>query len=235
MINQLIHALSNINENLHPEELLDTLWLADKLNLASTNHVKGQKLDDQSFDETEIKDTSSNFQNSKTNKRIASSDNSKAKSSDDNPPIKKRSIYVKTKQFESTKSNVNTIRVLSSYFIPDKLSIIRALRPLKRYVQSKKEFIFDEEATVEKIAEEKLWLPALKGIPKQQFSLYLIIDYSPSMVIWQPFILELKQLFEQMGLFLFVKSWWMMNDHGKIQFLSSLGKSWHPSYPLKTS
>ena len=232
MINQFIYALNNIHANLHPEEVLDALWLADKLYFKSISHDQTKR---QMQKNVKLKDgkvfegTSQKSQHNKIHEEVESNDDSK-KSSDN-----KSQKYIYPMNEQCDMSNVNTFRAPSSHFIPDKLSIIRALRPLKRYIQSKNELVFDEAATVEKIAEEKLWLPALKGIPKQQFSLYLIIDYSPSMVIWQPFISELKQLFEHMGLFHYVKSWWMINDQNAndVQFLSSLGEGSIPRHSIE--
>ena len=49
--------------------------------------------------------------------------------------------------------------------LPGKLALGRALRPLMRRVPSYDRFELDEEATVQRIADEDNWLPVLRPRP----------------------------------------------------------------------
>ena len=62
-------------------------------------------------------------------------------------------------------SNGLPIKVPTVQALRNQLAISRSLKPLKRQVPSKNEFIVDETATVERIAEEKLyWICLMKAM-----------------------------------------------------------------------
>jgi hypothetical protein len=98
-------------------------------------------------------------------------------------------------------------RTPAATMLPDALSIERALRPLRYRVESPINLILDEEATVQRIAEEQVWWPVLQGEPERWFEVALVVDQSPSMVIWQQTIAELRDLFERHGAFRHVRTW----------------------------
>ncbi len=99
--------------------------------------------------------------------------------------------------------------------LPDPLSIERALRPLMRSVESRKNTILDEDATVQRVAEEGIWCPVLQGEPERWFEIALVIDQSPFMIIWQQTINELRYLFERHGAFRHVRTWSMVTKKNK--------------------
>jgi len=58
--------------------------------------------------------------------------------------------------------------------LPNALNLGRALRPLHRKQPSRTRRIMDEEATVQSIAEQRLWQPVLMGAPERWFELALV-------------------------------------------------------------
>jgi tetratricopeptide (TPR) repeat protein len=87
------------------------------------------------------------------------------------------------------------------------LKIARALRPLGRQVPSPSKQVFDEEATIYRIAEEGVWLPATKPSTEKWLDLALVIDKSRSMLIWERTVWELRQLLTSFGIFKNVECW----------------------------
>ena len=99
------------------------------------------------------------------------------------------------------------IQVPAAPAILNKLEICRALRPLMRKVPSFTQTIFDEEATVTRIAEKDVWLPVTKPKPERWLDLELVVEESSASFIWQETIDELQQLLETQGAFRNVRVW----------------------------
>jgi hypothetical protein len=99
---------------------------------------------------------------------------------------------------------------------------------LKRRVPSHTQSVLDEVATVQRIAEEKLWIPVMRPAPERWFELALVIDEAASMMLWKQTIQEFRQLLEQHGAFRDVRTWGLSTDlRGKVaaSFQDSLGSS----------
>jgi hypothetical protein len=85
------------------------------------------------------------------------------------------------------------------------LPLARALRPFKRRVPSRTSFVIDEAATAARVAEEGIWLPVLRPAPARWLDLALVVDTSPSMVVWRRTLAELRTLAERLGAFRIVR------------------------------
>lgn len=83
------------------------------------------------------------------------------------------------------------------------LDFVRALRPLKRKVPSRRDddAVLDEDATAEQAAHDELWLPVTKPATQRWLDLTLVVDTSPSMTLWQTQVNECISLFSQLGAF----------------------------------
>ena len=102
------------------------------------------------------------------------------------------------------------IKIKSAPALRDPLSLIRALRPLILQVPTGRNAGLDENATVQKIADERIWLPIMQPVVEPWLELALIIDESPSMLIWQRTVWELQRLFKHYGAFRDVRTWGMV-------------------------
>ncbi|MBF0565382.1 MAG: hypothetical protein HQK89_09075 [Nitrospirae bacterium] len=91
--------------------------------------------------------------------------------------------------------------------IAERLSIGKALRPLKKNIPSRHMFILDEEETAHLIADSGVLLPVFKPVPSRWLEVILVADESSSMIVWQSTILELKLLMERVGAFRNVQLW----------------------------
>ena len=85
--------------------------------------------------------------------------------------------------------------------IKDAAAVTRALRPLRRPIDSMTYGILDEAATADRIADTQLWVPELLPVPERWLDLVLIIDDSASMIIWQRTVAEFRTLLIQLAAF----------------------------------
>jgi hypothetical protein len=87
--------------------------------------------------------------------------------------------------------------------LPDQLRLVRALRPLKRMVRSRRDgaVTLDAEATAEWAAETGMWWPVTRWTRERWLDLTLVLDNAPSMGLWQPQVAAFRALIEQLGAF----------------------------------
>jgi nucleoside phosphorylase len=122
-------------------------------------------------------------------------------------------LYARTDRKTASESMSGyPFRTPATMMLPHSLSIGRALRPLMQRVTSQKKYLIDENATVERIADSKIWSPLLRGAPERWLELALVVEQSPSMQIWQPVIAELRRLLEHHGAFRDVRTWELHSD-----------------------
>ncbi|MEQ9358029.1 SAV_2336 N-terminal domain-related protein [Coleofasciculus chthonoplastes] len=121
------------------------------------------------------------------------------------------------------------IQVQAAPALQDKLSIARSLRPLKRKVRSQTRQVLDEAATVNRIAEEEIWLPVLKGASERWLNLEFVIEASEFSFIWDATLMEFRQILERQGAFRNVRTWWLEGtEQGKLNLVSQ--KSQPPEF-----
>jgi hypothetical protein len=85
--------------------------------------------------------------------------------------------------------------------LPFGRDIARAMQPFKRRVLSPVEQEPDEEATAERAADDRLWLPQMRPAPTRWLSLAVVVDASPSMEVWRPTVGAFIRLLKQHGSF----------------------------------
>ncbi|MFD8303281.1 SAV_2336 N-terminal domain-related protein [Streptomyces sp. NPDC059690] len=85
------------------------------------------------------------------------------------------------------------------------LGLQRALRPLKRRIESPVGHELDEPATADRIARlgaaPEWWLPVMRPTRERWLRLNLVYDTGPTMPVWQPLIRELHTMLAQSGVF----------------------------------
>lgn len=94
-----------------------------------------------------------------------------------------------------------TIRSPAAFALPGTLELGRCLRPLQRRVPSRSRLLLDENATAHRIADTGDWTPVLHYAPERWLDVFLIVDESSSMIIWQRTLSELQNLLERQGAF----------------------------------
>jgi hypothetical protein len=109
--------------------------------------------------------------------------------------------------------------------LPAAREIAKALRPLMRRYPSRTQAIFDEQATVQKIADERiawiggrrsrvsgLWHIQLQPARERWFDVELVADVGASMVLWRQSIAEFHHLLLRHGAFRGVRAWSLNTD-----------------------
>lgn len=91
----------------------------------------------------------------------------------------------------------------TGWSLHDRLRITRALRPLKRFVTSRRvgDVVIDETATAERAVQDELWWPVTRQRRERWLDLTLVIDAAPSMALWRHKISAFVELLEQLGAF----------------------------------
>ncbi|MDX3187393.1 FxSxx-COOH system tetratricopeptide repeat protein [Streptomyces sp. MN03-5084-2B] len=87
--------------------------------------------------------------------------------------------------------------------LPGAADLVRALRPFKRKVFSKKadDVELDEDRTAEEAAQTGMWLPVTRRRRGRWLDLTLVVDSSPSMALWTPTVNAFERLLERLGAF----------------------------------
>ena len=85
--------------------------------------------------------------------------------------------------------------------LPERRRIARALRPLMRGSPSPRDEELDEEATAIRAAQDRLWVPESRPTKWHPLEVALVVDRSPSMVIWQQTAREFRDLLAHQGAF----------------------------------
>jgi hypothetical protein len=104
------------------------------------------------------------------------------------------------------------VRAPAAAALGEQLSLAKALRPLARKVPSRHRQQLDEQATATRIAEEEIWIPAMKPAPARWLEIALVVDGYESMSIWRQAIAELHALLHSVGAFRDVRYWVLDQD-----------------------
>jgi hypothetical protein len=118
------------------------------------------------------------------------------------------------------------LQVPNARSLREPLALARALKPLLRQVMTGYSTVLDEAATVERIADEGVWLPVLKPSLEPWLELALVVDEGVSMQIWRRTIVELQRFMEHYGVFRDVRVWGLLTDDlGQVQIRPGIGRS----------
>lgn len=110
-----------------------------------------------------------------------------------------------TPQAEETRAM--PLRVPEAKALADELLIGRVLRPLKQSRPSTSRYHFDEEATVNALAETGLPDVVLRPAPERWLDLALVVDDGMSMLLWQRLATELHALLRRAGAFRMIRTY----------------------------
>jgi type VI secretion system protein ImpC len=104
------------------------------------------------------------------------------------------------------------IRAPTGAALPGSLALARALRPLRRRMPSRTRRVLDVAETVRRVAEEGVWLPALRPARDRWLDLALVVDSGASMGPWRSTATELQKLLSCIGAFRTVRVWNLETD-----------------------
>ncbi|ACC85234.1 SAV_2336 N-terminal domain-related protein [Nostoc punctiforme] len=201
MIERVIGAFQNLGFDLTDTEIADILWLAVQMRSSQSSSVS----------ETQQQNSASTQKTVSASPQLPLEQNINFSKSI-NKTEANANVYPQSSQDNNETSSGLPIKVPTAQALRNKLEISRSLKPLKRRVPSRNEFILDEIATAERIAEEKLLLPVMCPARDRWLEVALVIDEGTSMFLWQQTIKEFKQLLERHGAFRDVRTWGLFTD-----------------------
>lgn len=93
------------------------------------------------------------------------------------------------------------VRAPTDPVLPDRLAVLRALRPLKRSAPATRSREMDEQATIDWYAERRRWLPVLRPVTERALDLAVVVDRGPAGALWDGLVGEVLALCRQLGAF----------------------------------
>ena len=215
MIESLISALG-LELGLTSKEIADVVWLALQMNevdrLPELVPDRSEKVQPTPQPKPS---TEPSFQNSERQER-----------SEPQPSEPQAGLYAPDYQDSASMAGALALKVPDARSMREPLSLARALKPLLRKVMTGYRMVLDEAATVERIAEEGVWLPVLQPSLEPWLELALVVDESVSMQIWRRTIVELHRFMEHYGVFRDVRVWGLLTDEqGQVQIRPGMGKA----------
>lgn len=222
MIDELITALSQEVE-MSTEEIADTIWLALQIQESPSESVSSNfSLSEEDIGAIDNKITSPELQpQTPDSNEIRKNQDSEAQ---------KAKIYPQGQQ--QTESLDLSFKTPNAPSLRQPLTLARALKPLMRRIPAGTNFVLDETATIERIANTKLWLPVLRPTLEPWLDLELVVDESISMQIWRQTIRDLEKLLKNYGIFRDVRVWGMTaNDGEKVQVCRGIGAAARNKFP----
>lgn len=96
-----------------------------------------------------------------------------------------------------------------------RLDLARALRPLRKKVPAVGQLEVDEDATIERIADQRIWSPVLKPAPERWLDVALVVEDTESLPLWEETISEFQTLLERQGAFRRVTTWRLQAEPGQ--------------------
>jgi hypothetical protein len=85
--------------------------------------------------------------------------------------------------------------------LPNARLIARAMRPLSRRTPSPWRKVLNEEATAERAAQDRMWVPEFHPDSWHEFQLVIVIDTAGAAEVWQQMVRELCDLLRRQGAF----------------------------------
>jgi O-acetyl-ADP-ribose deacetylase (regulator of RNase III) len=219
-IARLVQALQSHDLDPIAEEVADLIWLAQHIVLPA----RGED-DDRRHDQPADADTANSAEEGAGAPAIDLSQLPQQDLAADDPATAQVFLPGADGSGMAEASGGMSFRSPAGAALPGALEIARALRPLMRRVPSRTNMVLDAEATVQRIADEKIWAPRLRPANARWLELALVIDESQSMAIWQRTIAELRRLLERHGAFRDVRTWGLVTDaaDGKAQLRAGIG------------
>ena len=222
MIDELITALSQ-EAGMSTEEIADTIWLALQIQESQSKSVAS--------DFSLVKEDIGAIDNKTTPpKSQPQTPDSNETPKNQNSEAQKAKIYPQSQQ--QTESLDLSFKTPNAPSLRQPLTLARALKPLMRRIPGNKNPVVDEAATIESIANTRLWLPVLRPTLEPWLDLELVVDESISMQIWRQTIRDLEKLLKNYGIFRDVRVWGMTAKDGeKVEIRRGIGAAAKNKFP----
>jgi formylglycine-generating enzyme required for sulfatase activity len=221
MIEQLIQALSRAGVTLDYRQLEEALWLAGAWSAARA----GDAAESRAADSPTTADATT----------TGPSDQPPVFPEKPQPPpagqseVARAAVYPTiTTPASGAAARATRASLPGAPALPDALRISRALRPFSRRTKSRQVFVLDEEATVNRSAESGYTTIVSRPARERWFEVALVVEDSPSMVVWRQTAREFKRLLERHGAFRGVRLWRLRVADGQPRLRDAAGRAHEP-------
>ncbi len=211
MIDNVVAALG-LGLNLTDEEIADVLWLAVQMQQFGDGVISEQG------DRNEALENSVSNRESPKQPAQPLRDADRNRQDENKEDEQNFEVHSKNTQgddLSTRRSDELQLKIPDARSLQKPLELARSLRPLMRRVPSQVNTLLDEEATVRRIAEEKIWCPVLRPALEPWLDLALVIDDSASMLMWRHTIAELQHFLSSYGVFRDVRVWRLGTDNAE--------------------
>ncbi|MFF3612753.1 SAV_2336 N-terminal domain-related protein [Streptomyces sp. NPDC002580] len=203
MFDRLTALLGGAGVDLGTEELLDVLWIA-------TVRQAGEPYDQPRPEQTTDVRRAPAPETEEPEERSPDPGGT----DDEDPAARRKSaqphgLYAPTAPGTRGGGPTRAVGVHGARSLASPRALSRAMRPLRRTVPSRAALAFDEDATVERMAETALHEPVLRPEPERWLNAALVVDDGPSMVLWQQYAVEVRALLEGLGAFRDIRTYWL--------------------------
>ena len=214
-------------------DLLDVLWLASKITPAKVSHQRepGEAAEAEPGNKPRPSGEAERQESDQRGGMPGPSGDSPARADVD--PIGALHPRDLSGRIVPREGQASIVRVPAVSILTDQLHLARAMRPLKRKVASRHSTAIDEEATATRIAEEQIWIPAMRPIPTRWLELAVVVDGYESMTIWHQMVNELRGILEGLGAFRDVRFWILDGDASEPARLNV--RAWGSDSPLRSA
>ncbi len=113
---------------------------------------------------------------------------------------------------ETATTSARRVFMPSAPALPNVIELSKSLKPMRRRRQSRTQLVLDEEATVTTYADFGVLSPIRRPEMERWFDVALVVDETPSMVIWRHTCAELFSALARHGAFRDVRRWSLLAD-----------------------
>ncbi|MDA4888454.1 tetratricopeptide repeat protein [Streptomyces sp. MS2A] len=203
MFDRLTALLRDAGVDLATEELLDVLWIA------TVRHAGEPEDELRPEGPAEASLTPDPGREELERPRERAHDPAEQAPAERREPSQRDGLYAPPAPGSRGGGAARAVGVRGTRSLSSPRALNRAMRPLRRKVPSRTVLAFDEDATVEWMAETELHEPVLRPEPERWLNAALVIDDGPSMVLWQQYAAEVRALLEGLGAFRDVRTYWL--------------------------
>ncbi|MFJ2722761.1 SAV_2336 N-terminal domain-related protein [Streptomyces sp. NPDC087437] len=203
MFDRLTALLGSAGVDLATEELLDVLWIAT---VRRAGEPDDQLRPERPADVRRAPVPEAEEPEERSYDRGGTDDEAPAPRGE---PARPHGLYAPAAPGAKGGGPARAVRVHGARSLASPRALSRAMRPLRRRVPSRTALAFDEDATVDWMAETALHEPVLRPEPERWLNAALVVDDGPSMVLWQQYAAEVRALLEGLGAFRDIRTYWL--------------------------
>ena len=205
MIEQLIERLRQAGLDLSAEDIVDALWLAERLDAPSVRTPPPVRPDERANSTVRIEEVDTTAPATRP--------------LSDLPLFASDALTVDSDSEESDVPSGFPFKAPAAKALPNAVGLSRSLRSLSRNVPSQTQVELDEEATVEQIAALRIFSPVVKPEIERWLDLELVVEESAMSFVWRKTVEEFKRkVLERLGAFRNLRMWRLQADeHRQLQ------------------